>query len=111
MQRDRWGQVDGRQQQSCWRHNKAILPGLSFQVRLPDWLPIHPIISIEHLEPARKDPHNRSLPPPRPIHDENGREKYIVDKIHNKEIRSVQNVQGRRLHYKVSHLGYQERNG
>ena len=86
--------------------DKVIVPGLSFQVRLPDWLPIHPIISIEHLEPARRDPHNRLLPPTGPIHDENGVEKYIIDKVHNEEMRSVQNAQGRRLHYEVSHLGY-----
>ena len=85
---------------------KVVHPGLSFEIQLPEWLPIHPIISIEHLEPAKTDPHGRTLPSPGPIRDEDGTEKYIIDKIHAKEQRSVAGSRTRRLHYKVSHLGY-----
>ena len=35
---------------------------LAFKLRLPDWLSgIHPVVSIEHLEPYQPDPYHRSL--------------------------------------------------
>lgn len=41
---------------------------------------MHPVISVEHLEPAPSDPYNRRKPDPGPIHID-GEERYIIDKI------------------------------
>jgi hypothetical protein len=46
------------------------------KLELPELLSIHPVISVEHLEPAPPDPYDRSKPEPGPIHVD-GEERYI----------------------------------
>jgi hypothetical protein len=64
----------------------VVLP-LSYKLTLPDWLKIYPIISIDHLEKRDKDLYKRELPGPGPI-VKDGKEKYIVEKIVRKEMRT-----------------------
>ena len=83
---------------------KVVSP-LSFEIALPDWLRIHPVISIEHLEPKPIDPYKRKNPEPGPIHID-GQEKYIVEKILAKEIRRKIRERKREPYYLVKCIGY-----
>ena len=53
---------------------------LAYELKLPDTMKIHPIISVIHLEQFVNDPYNRVIPKPQPvlIDDE---EKWIIEKI------------------------------
>jgi hypothetical protein len=62
---------------------------LAYEIELPDWLKgMHPVISVEHLEPAPPDPYHRRRPDPGPVHVD-GEERYIIDKILSHETRRV----------------------
>jgi hypothetical protein len=78
---------------------------LAFELRQPDWLRIHPVISVEHLEPAPVDPFNRPQPEPGPIHVD-GEERYIIEDILDCETRRAPGRKGRQTWYKVKWLGY-----
>lgn len=71
------------------------ITSLSYELKLPDWLYIHPVVTIDHLKPVSKDPYKRSVPPPGPIHDEEGNKRYIIEKIHSKEMRSEPSLKRR----------------
>ena len=79
----------------------------SFHLTLPDWLKIHPVISIEHLEKKESDPYQRKLPGPGPIRQDE-HDKYIIDKIIRKEMRSKVGQRGRHPWYLVRYHGYDE---
>jgi hypothetical protein len=83
---------------------KVISP-LSFELELPSWLSIHPVISIEHLEPKNADPYKRKHPEPGPILVD-GEEKYIIEEITDKEMRSVPGQRRRQAFYQVRYMGY-----
>jgi hypothetical protein len=71
---------------------------------------VHPIISVEHLEPApapESDPYHWQQPEPGPIQME-GMEKYLVEKILRKESRSTAGRKTRQVYYEVKWLGYEE---
>jgi hypothetical protein len=79
---------------------------LAYEIELPDWLKgMHPVISVEHLEPAPPDPYHRHRPDPGPIHVD-GEERYIIDKILSHETRRVPG-QRRGIWYQVKWLGYE----
>ena len=66
-----------------------VVSPLLYEVKLPKWLKIHPIISIEHREKQKgkkNDPYNRKLPGPGLIVVD-GVKKYIIKHIERKEIR------------------------
>ena len=81
---------------------------LAYEIELPDWLKgIHPVISVEHLEPANKDPYNRPQPEPGPIFV-NGEHRYIIEKIIGKELRKVEGQPRRQIFYHVKWLDHLE---
>ena len=84
---------------------KVVNP-LSFKLKLPSWLRIHPVISIEHLEPKEKDLYNRKTPEPGPIYID-GQEQYIIDEIMDKEMRSVPGQRRRKAFYLIRYIGYE----
>jgi hypothetical protein len=81
---------------------------LLFKIELPEWLTgIHPVISVEFLEPAPPDPYKRPRPEPGHITIE-GEERYIIEKILDKEMRKVPGVKKRVAFYKIKWLDYQD---
>jgi hypothetical protein len=65
---------------------------LSCKIELPDWLSIHPVISVEHLEPAlapNTDQYDRSQPAPGPLTIDSV-EKFVIDRIVCTETRNGQ---------------------
>lgn len=59
----------------------------AFEIKLPPWLKgMHPVISVEHLEPAPPDPYDRPKLEPGPIHV-HGEERYIIEEIVGREMR------------------------
>jgi hypothetical protein len=70
---------------------KKVISQLAFELDLSECLSIHPVVSIDHLEPVQTDPYNRELPGPGPIEDD----KYIIEKILAKEMRSEPSQRGR----------------
>jgi hypothetical protein len=84
-----------------YRIRKVISP-LAFELELPEWLSIHPVVSIDHIEPVRPDPYNREIPGPGPIEDG----KYIIERIVAKEIRSEPGYRSRQPWYLVKYMDY-----
>jgi hypothetical protein len=84
---------------------------LAYRLQLPEWLTgVHPIISVEHLEPApalESDPYHRPQPEPGPVQMQ-GMEKYLVEKILRKESRSTPGRKTRQVYYEVKWLRYEE---
>jgi hypothetical protein len=81
---------------------------LAYEIELPSWLKgVHPVISVEYLEPAPLDPYKRTLPKPGPITVQ-GEERYIIDKIIGKESRTGPGHRGRKPYYHVQWLDYDE---
>lgn len=85
-----------------------VVNPLAFRVGLPQWLSIHPVISVDHLELDRPDEFGRPQPNPGPIIDDNGVEKYIVEEILSKEMRKKKGASRREAWYLVRHLGYDD---
>lgn len=83
---------------------------LSCKLDLPDWLGgpngIHPVISVEHLEPAKPDLYQRKQPESGPIIID-GVQKFIIDKIINREVRSTPG-KPREIFYEVRWLNYED---
>lgn len=80
---------------------------LSCKLELPDWMGrTHPVISMQHLEPAPADPYNRPSLPPGPLQID-GLDKYIIDKIIDHEQRTTPPAE-RGTWYKVKWLGYND---
>lgn len=80
------------------------------ELELPDWLKIHPVISITDLEPssAEPDPYKRTKQPVAPIVQEKA-EKYIVGRIIRKELRKPKGEKLKVPHYKVRWQEYAPR--
>lgn len=87
-----------------YKVTRVITP-LSFELELPSWLSIHPVISIEYLEPKGMDPYERKNPEPGPILVD-GEERYIIEEITDKEMRSVPGQRRRQPFYQVRYMGY-----
>jgi hypothetical protein len=78
---------------------------LAYELELPSWLhSIHPVISVEYLEPAPPDLYGRQLPNPGPIHID-GEARYIIDKLVDVEVRKVPSYR-KQPWYKIRWLGY-----
>ena len=85
------------------RHGK-----LAYEIKLPDYLKkIHPIISIEHLEPAPQDPYNRDETEPGPIMVD-GEARYIIEKILARGMRVPQGTNKQEPHYLIKWLDHRE---
>jgi len=79
---------------------------LSYKLELPNWIDIHSVISIKHLEPVIEDPFQRPQPKPGLVHDNEGNEKYIIKKILRKEFKKKSKDYTKRLYYEVKYLSY-----
>ena len=66
---------------------------------------IHPVVSIIHLEPALDDPYKRAAPKPPPITID-GEDRYIIDRILQKQLRKVAGKKDKIVHYKIRWQGY-----
>ena len=75
---------------------------LTYRLKLPKNMKIHPVISVRHLEQAQPDPYQREIPPPEGVVIESQRH-YVVEKIVRRERRD--DLDG----YIVKWRGYQER--
>jgi hypothetical protein len=76
---------------------------LTFKLELPSWLTgIHPVISVKFLEPASEDSYERPRPETGSIIVE-GEERYIIDKILDKEMRKVPGVRTNGWVMKIRH--------
>ncbi|CZT02527.1 uncharacterized protein RCO7_06258 [Rhynchosporium graminicola] len=84
---------------------KRKISRLSYEIDLPDWLPIHPVITVDHLQEVIQDPYNRKIPEPGPL-IQDGIEKFIIEKIEKKEMRSRQGYRTRQPFYFCRYLGY-----
>jgi hypothetical protein len=81
---------------------------LAYEIQLPDWLSgIHSIISIDHLEAYHQDPYERPAPDPGPI-QVHGEDRFIVEKILDKELRKVKGMRTRQPFYLVKWHGQQD---
>jgi hypothetical protein len=81
---------------------------LSFKLELPEWLTgIHPVISVEFLEPAPPDPYQRPRPEPGHVTIK-GEEHYIIEKVIEREMRKVPGIRKRVAFYKIKWLDYQD---
>tara|TARA_R110002060_G_scaffold25799_2_gene35334 strand:- start:590 stop:880 length:291 start_codon:yes stop_codon:yes gene_type:complete len=67
---------------------------------------IHSVIFIEHLELVIEDLFQRSQPEPGLVHNDEGNEKYIIEKILRKELRKESGDRIKRLYYEVKYLSY-----
>jgi hypothetical protein len=83
---------------------KRRIGKVAFELELPDYLKIHPVISCVHLEPALPE-HLNARPPPPPLTTEEG-EKYSIDRIVRKEQRRKPGDKSRRTYYRVRWQGY-----
>jgi hypothetical protein len=54
---------------------------LAYELELPDSMRNHPVISVIHLEQAKEDPFERTVPTTPPPLTENGEEVFVVEKI------------------------------
>jgi len=67
---------------------------------------MHPVISIDHLEPKKEGLEAGPNAEPGPMH-EGGVEEYIMASILRKEIRSVPGERTRKAYYFVKYMGYE----
>jgi hypothetical protein len=76
---------------------------LAYELELPEWLKIHPIISIDYLQPKTLNLYKRAKPELGPIHVDS-QARYIIEKICKKEIRRKDGL----LHpyYLIKYMGY-----
>ena len=72
---------------------------LAYELELPEYIKIHPVISVIHLEPAPEDPYARPQPKPGPIRV-GEEEHYEVEKVVDHEMR------GRSLYYRIKWKGH-----
>jgi len=70
---------------------KDVVSKLTYRIKLPVYIKMHPVISITHLEPAISDPLKRTRPPPGPVTDKDTTigKKFNVDRIIAKEMRKM----------------------
>jgi hypothetical protein len=72
---------------------------VAFELKLPTYLYIYPVISCIHLEPADKQYLKRQTPPSPLIME--GEERYIIDRILRKEQRRQPGDKVRRTYYRI----------
>ena len=77
---------------------------VAFELDLPEYLKIHPVISCVHLEPALPE-HLGSQTSPPPLTVE-GEERYLLDRIIRKEQRRRPGDGTRQTYYRVRWQGY-----
>jgi hypothetical protein len=78
---------------------KRRIGKIAFELDLPDYLKIHPVISCIHLKPALPAHLENQAPPP-PLQIE-GEERYLVDRILRKEQRRQPGDRARQTYYRV----------
>lgn len=83
---------------------KRQISKVAFELELPSYLRMHPVISCIHLEPANGEHRDRQTPPPPLMID--GEERFIIDRILRKEQRKQPGNKTRRPYYRVRWQGY-----
>ena len=73
---------------------------LAYELDLPPYIKIHPVISVIHLEPYLPDPYHRPRPKPGPVLV-GDQEEYTVDRIIDHELRH------RKIFYRIRWQGYE----
>ena len=76
---------------------------VAFELDLPEYLKIHPVISWVHLEPAL--PEHLDSPTPPPLLTVEGEERYLPDRIIRKEQRRRSGDKTRQTYYRVRWQG------
>jgi len=84
--------------------------GNAYKLDLPDHWKIHPVIFVDHLEPApapNSDPFERTVPDNPPAIDEGRRaDQWLVDKLIDRHIRRVGRYRKEVVEYLVQWTGY-----